>query len=975
MSGIGPGSLSLVNTAELGDIFSAIKWKLARGGGAVVHYAGVEVDPELLLLLSDRAIYLYSVTGVFVRCLEVKKIEEVVRHGTVLGLRVPSEYDLRLHLDATECDRFLRPLTVIYNRTTDKPLLVREVGSDEELTRNLWLTPPGDWSPRPELPFHHDGANTAKQSVAEELLGKQREIDRLRRELSANGAGEVGTKLAALERAVSDVAGRLQNSTPPREPTETPHHPISTPGTPHQPWEGHNTHYSGGGGGGGGGGGIDDSNASVRVLARRLSRQVAAATQELAHLKSSQTPQNSREADNHNASLQADVVNRLATLEGLLRENAADEPNSPDNEVLARLQKMEGYVEGRVHEAATHDTATPSETAAPGKTSLNVTVHQQGEKRPTADTPSKEARKRTPFWGGNSTPATGNQNGRRRSSSRNSPRYKSMGSMWANTPGSPQSPRRGGGGGGGGGGSAQRRRDPRDVQSERAYLRKRSAAQESRQRQQRRGFDWGGGAGIPEVESVDYPSQHNTRCYRCVTEGQYHTLRASPATDAEKVGELSPGDVVDVVATFTDPDGLCWVKLSDGAWCLSGYDDEEDCYMMPDSPRNLDVIASSVATLEDQINRKMAEMGGQSSNKTDLKRLQQQVQNLEESLEVKTGRIHHEMTQQRELLASELKKLRPTPNANSIQLMPTNNNNTTTTDPTIRHLYPMSPTYPDANYSNDVQDRNVSPPRPREGAAPTLNEQLWGSPHRQTRSLSPPDPEAAMQYQFVQQTPATPVHIVVPSVQPPRTPTTTNVPGHWRITTLNAIVRAEHDMTSRQVAVLPQAEVVEVAEVVGTRARVVTPVRGWVSTVGETGARLMVPSAAVSVTPSRTSYAPQTRRKQQRDSPATKSPKRQSPRQSRHRTPPPAALSQSASGLWGGGGASSVGAGGGIKREGGGGGGGGGGGVSRHTTPEVRTLTARTRSGSRSRPVTPRSNLSRTRSNSRASLASRAPFR
>ena len=712
-------ALPLIKAEDLSDDYRHVKARLKKDGSAVVHYACIEVDPVLIVLVSDRALYLYDVEGKFVRCLEVADVVEIVRHGEVLGFKVPTQYDLRLHLPSGEASKLLHVFGVVYKSLTGRGFadkLRTNLPSLDALARNLWLTPPANWRPRPELPFSTDGSGRGLPTPEDALREKQREVDRLRALLEGGeagggggGAGErdsaTAQKLEGLEKQLAAVIDRLPAPGTARSADEGSGggggdgakgdvfgFPAQSPHTPRSPYG-----YSpmGGGGGGGGGGGLGTAFAAsplspsaalyglggggggadggaLRYLAANLTRQVAAATQELSQLKAGAQKQQQAAAaspapaapqETPETKARREALERIAALEKQLagrdkkgggKKGGGGGGGDDGSDIMGRLMKLEGYLEGRADGAGGHggsevsaaEAAELPQSLRPGggggnrKKSTDVTIALfdgggGGGGGEGADAPPKAAEAAAP-----QPPLP-------------LPLSPSPGALAAAASKKPRLPFWGGGGGGGGGGnpSASRSRDmgwnastkmtgsPEAAAAAAAASRLfgsshpaglegggglASLLASSQQQQQRRGRRHRGGDPVVDDDVGFGAAEPPPRWFRCTTVGAHHAVRAQPSTAAERVGQVQRGDEVAVCGEHTDEQGQRWVRLQSGGWCLGGYDDgdgEEDCFMeeVPAgslSPRHMgaeqmryvESLAKAVEELETRIGARKVEM-------------------------------------------------------------------------------------------------------------------------------------------------------------------------------------------------------------------------------------------------------------------------------------------------------------------------------------------------------------------------------
>ncbi|KAJ9458108.1 hypothetical protein DIPPA_28296 [Diplonema papillatum] len=331
-------SLPIIRACDLSDEFSSIKWMLAKNGGAVVYFAGLQLDPKLLILVSDQAVYLYTRDGQLVRCLEIEFIEDAIRTRNAVGLRVPTEYDARFRLHEEDAEEFLRVLCVVYRRITGRSLPVRTLASEDQMSRNLWLLPPTEYVARERVPFSYEGGD-ASASMAEKLAERDRELHRAKAALKAKEAGDAtAQKLSGLEKSVADLSAKLTlgergGSRPPAYQYVTMSPAGAGSGSPggidHLLRQRRIRVVSGSPDRGVPGG--DDNDAILRALASKLTDQVAAATQELGKLKSS--PGRSPAAE--------EAWERLRQLEAVLGKTDDTLP------LRERLAQLEGAIRAK----------------------------------------------------------------------------------------------------------------------------------------------------------------------------------------------------------------------------------------------------------------------------------------------------------------------------------------------------------------------------------------------------------------------------------------------------------------------------------------------------------------------------------------------------------------------------------------------------------------------------------------------------
>eukprot|EP01060_Flectonema_neradi_P005236 TRINITY_DN13476_c0_g1_i1.p1 TRINITY_DN13476_c0_g1~~TRINITY_DN13476_c0_g1_i1.p1 ORF type:complete len:873 (+),score=134.38 TRINITY_DN13476_c0_g1_i1:1386-4004(+) len=824
------GGLALIKADDLPDAFSEIKWILARNGGAVIHHASV-VDERRLLLLSDRALYLYTMGGSLERCVRITSIREAMHtEEGIVGLCIPEEHDIKFNTGSGDDSKdLISTLCIIYNRISSQSLLVRSV-SHETIMRTLLLKPQPNWTPAAMVPFSYDGGNANEPSVVDQLVGKQKEIEILKSQLQ-NSTGAVAVdKIEALEKAVQGLSERLTARTLSPEQHVSP---VRTPGVQRfatqQPM---GTVMS------------DDyqPDNNLRSLAVKLTKQVTAATTELSKLKESQRQAEQKQHNQVQQQQIAQLQQQLQQQQQLLQQQQQVREQSPDNQTENEIRKRLFTIESLMGLPSLSDNLSPAEriaklegllhnsiqepqspqivTTPPHNLSISLKRSSKSPKH--SKTPSKNTMVSYNDHRGNGTP---------------SERRSSLASHRVNT--------------------IQRRSfwgeglSPAVVK---AHQQMSGMASEKKQPSSPSKL---------QMKRIARRQKTLPAMFKCVTSGLYHTVRSEPDIESDKIGELKPGDIIEAQTIHEDEDEHSWLRLSTGGWCLEAIDDDQLFLEELDpgtsnkvQPRGTVQMPPPVAAptpsktkphpppLDDFSHNTPPRQTNSDSGTSydDLKgseidKLTNQIKSLEELVCLQQSRFDTELSHQKELIRDELSKMTPisprgmvhqqVPQSHSVQYIPTGYVQPV---PVTQHVpvavpvpVPIEPLEP-LRQSRDISPHGYEVSSP---VAADYNARRPLSPTytRQVRSVSPPHPDHLLDNRN---------NVQIPSYD-----------RFWRIVAPSGcVVRTDASISSRQVAHLQLAEVVEVSEISGKRARIISPVTGWVSIISAaTGVQLMIPSA------------------------------------------------------------------------------------------------------------------------------------
>eukprot|EP01063_Lacrimia_lanifica_P013663 TRINITY_DN20289_c0_g1_i2.p1 TRINITY_DN20289_c0_g1~~TRINITY_DN20289_c0_g1_i2.p1 ORF type:complete len:846 (+),score=241.37 TRINITY_DN20289_c0_g1_i2:88-2625(+) len=202
---VGVCDVARVDVAALPDDFAQLKGRLARDGGALVYYAEkAAADGVLLVLVTERALCLYDEDGLFHRAVELAAIEEVLERGRLVGVKVPTEYDLCLTLPQDRVGPFVDTLRTLFKRASNRTLVARRLPPGAHLRRYLYLDVPEDFVPKPEPEFTFDGGGGEEEvTLVARLAARQQEVAELKKQTSEH---------AALTAAVQHAAAKAEEA-------------------------------------------------------------------------------------------------------------------------------------------------------------------------------------------------------------------------------------------------------------------------------------------------------------------------------------------------------------------------------------------------------------------------------------------------------------------------------------------------------------------------------------------------------------------------------------------------------------------------------------------------------------------------------------------------------------------------------------------------------------------------------------------
>ena len=168
--------LKYLTAKDLSADYEPIKHLISRRGGAVIHYAAIcrkfGGTGRRILLISDRAVYIWLSSSKIARCFYLDDVTEVLASPDTfqLGFRLNTEHDLFIKLlDSTtgaacETLQLLLPrlcIRILYNTSPDL------------VAQKLWLEKPRDWRMTTEkiIPFTYRNDKVPDDDKGRELPG------------------------------------------------------------------------------------------------------------------------------------------------------------------------------------------------------------------------------------------------------------------------------------------------------------------------------------------------------------------------------------------------------------------------------------------------------------------------------------------------------------------------------------------------------------------------------------------------------------------------------------------------------------------------------------------------------------------------------------------------------------------------------------------------------------------------------------